>query len=191
MDPQYQIGMARILAGVAGSGADFIEIGKSRTTSVQPVDRVRQRAQTPEGHTDATTILDYGGPFEVKAMIHDVSTAKLAAVVDYFTADGEELLNNDEVKVVQLPTIVVIPDDVVATADTSTRVWTLPAVEVSSLAALLHAIGETDSPVEFTGRTAKLEKDAADMAVPAGKRFGYRGVCLWADQFPAGIGAAV
>ena len=191
MDRKHQAGMATILAGIFGSGVDFLEIGEGRTTSFKPIDRIQQVLQDPAGHDEG--VIDYGGANEVKIMFHDVSTAKLAAVVDYMEDNDGSLDMNDEAKVLTHPGLIIVPNTAIGEADTNKDVIWIPRIRTTDLAALVHAVAATDSPVEWTGRSLKTLADAADAAVPAGSRFGRRGlppVAAWAGQLPAGFAPA-
>lgn len=189
----YQVGGARVLAGKLG-GTGLLEIGLMNSTTVAPQDRVRQSSNTPEGHLDA--VLDYGGAFLISGMLHSVDAEAVAAVTDYASVDADRnLLFADETKAVEPFSIVVVPDAVVGTAGDSPLVWWFPRVHTDNLGAFVHAIADSDAPVEFSVRSKRALEDFADPAnvLPQGTRFGFRGVPgtlgLTDWVLPAGYGA--
>jgi len=194
MDPEvtYQVGGARMLAGRLGDDqTTLLEIGLMNTSQVEPADRIRQESRTPEGHVDQ--VLDYGGAFRITGRLHSVDAEAVAAVTDYALVDADgNLLFNDETKVIEPISIVLVPDAVVAAAGDSPLVWYFPMVHTQSLSAFVHAIADADSPVDFTLLSKKALADFGDNVLPDGTRFGFRGVpgslgLAW--DLPAGYGA--
>ena len=194
-DTVYQVGGARLLAGRLGDTPKLLEIGLMNNCTVTPGNRVRQESKTPEGHTDR--VLDYGGAFTIAGKLHSVDAAAVAAVTDYASVDGDgNLLFSDETSVIAPFSVVVVPDDVVLTAGDSTRVWYFPQVHTENLGAFVHAIADADAPVDFSlmSRRALEDFDTPATVLPAGTRFGFRGVpgslglAAWSDNLPAGYG---